>query len=132
MVVITLCLIPSAQVRDAKHADLNFQIEGAGGARPINISHRQGDQIELRMDYSLVLIKLLVGLLLADNIQLSRGCAPSCNDDGSDSGSADDDLVLPTTFFKTIQTVAVSNVEEARVRGACHSICITAVRILIL
>jgi len=44
----TLCLIPSAQVRDAKHADLNFQIEGAGGARLINISHRQGgsDRIE--------------------------------------------------------------------------------------
>ena len=84
------------------------------------------------MDYSLILIELLVGLLLADNIQLSRGCALSCKDDGSGSGSADDDLVLPTTFFKTVQIVAVSNVEEARVRGACHSICITAVRILML
>ena len=85
------------------------------------------------MDYSRVLLTVLVGVLLAHNIQLSRGCAPSCNarlgnDDGGGSGSGDDDLVLPTTFFKTIEIVTVSSAEEARVRGACHSICITAVR----
>ncbi|XP_065897353.1 uncharacterized protein [Dysidea avara] len=80
------------------------------------------------MDFSRsVLFTVLVGIVLAHNIQLSRGCAPSCNEGGAagGSGSGDSTLVVPTANSKTIQRVMVSSVEQARVRGACHSICIT-------
>ena len=84
------------------------------------------------MDFSRsVLFTVLVGIVLAHSIQLSRGCVPSCNEGGAagGSGSGEGTLVVPTADPKTIQRVMVSSVEEARVRGACHSICITTVRL---
>ena len=83
------------------------------------------------MDFSRLLFTVLVGIFLAHGIQLSHGCAPSCDarSAGGSSGSGDNSLVVPTADPKTIQRVMVSSVEEARVRGACHSICITTVRL---
>jgi len=83
------------------------------------------------MDHLRALFVVLVGILLVHSIPLSRGCAPSCDASGvSDgSGSGDGILRVSTTNLKTTQRVMVNSVEEARVRGVCHSICINTVRL---